>query len=582
MDAFFIFFVMLQQKTNTPESIKGKDKGIPFILFPPLLLLLVYAPLWLLADHLVREVIVFAPCLIMVWVLSRRFAWDEGSILCLFSGLLVSLSYPDTNLILFSFIGYIPFLFALERSKKYLHSLFYGVILGATQVLLAMSWGRMAISNISFTGKAMGFIYFLPFTIILNIKTAVFALVYHWNKERLHIRQLFFLPAAMGILEIFKLELYPWYLGLSLVSFPSFIQAIDLIGLPGIAFLIILVNVTFFRIISWRFSKEKKAFPSKDLAIAGFLILAAIVYGQIRISQIRSGERNADRFLAVALIQPDSPLTISKNQTELREQISRTIFSLAERAAEKEKPDLIAISEGAVNVCYQTKVNPDFIAALEKIPRELGVPIIFDNDYYLSESFYYRQALLLSPEMKITGEYYKRKLAPFGEYIPLVSYFPFLRKIFIHTRNYKKGRDLPIIRVKGVQIIPQICYESIYPGLTRQYVRKGGELIVNLTNDKWYGSEKQARQHLALSRFRCIENRIPMVRATNNGISAYISSTGTIMGKASPYGKAWSDSRKVPLTRSFSFYREFGDVFGYLCLLYFLIIIFSRIKFLFF
>ncbi|MBN1901737.1 apolipoprotein N-acyltransferase [Candidatus Sumerlaeota bacterium] len=262
----------------------------------------------------------------------------------------------------------------------------------------------------------------------------------------------------------------------------------------------------------------------------------------------------------------------------MRRRICDAIFTLAKKAAEKEKPDLITLAEGAVSVCYQKNINPDFIEALKKIPGELGIPIMFDNDYYMSETVYYRQALILSPEMAITGEYDKRKLAPFGEYIPLERYFPFLRKIFIHTRNYAPGAKMPVIKVKDVQIIPQICYESIYPGLTRKYVKKGGELIINLTNDKWYGKEKQALQHLGLSRFRCIENRIPMVRTTNNGISAYISATGAIMGESSPYGKAWSDSRKIPLTRNFSFYRHFGDVFAYLCLVYCLILILAHFK----
>lgn len=555
-----------------------KGKGILSILIPPLALLLIYAPLWLSLDRLFSEAVIFVPCLILVWFLTRRFGWDENSVLCLFSGLLVSLSYPDTNLFPLAFIGYIPFLLALERSEKHLHSLLYGIITGAAHVLLAMSWGRAAISNICFVGKPMGFIYFLPFTVILNIKTVFFALIYHWNKTRLRISQLFFLPAAMAFLELFKLEMYPWYLGLSLISFPSVIQAIDLIGLPGIAFLIMLVNIAVFRIITWRLAKERRAFPLKDILVAFSIVIVTISYGQIRIGQIRSREAKANRFFTVASVQPDSPLTITGNQTDLRQEIGRTIFTLAEQAAAREKPDLIAIAEGAVNVCYQTKVNPDFIEALERIPRELGIPIMFDNDYYLSELFYYRQALILSPGMEITGEYYKRKLAPFGEYIPLKGYFPFLGKIFIYTKNYKKGREMPVIKVKDVQIIPQICYESIFPGLTRQYVKKGGELIINLTNDRWYGSEKQAAQHLALSRFRCIENRIPMARTTNNGISAYISASGAVMGEPSPYGKAWSDSRRIPLTRSFSFYREFGDIFAYLCLIYFMVMICSHIS----
>lgn len=573
-----LLYFMLHRKTQDSKSSNRKGKSALSIILPPLALLLIYGPLWLSLDHLVKEVIIFAPCLVLTWFLTRRFRWDENSVLCLLSGYLISLSYPDTNLIPFAFIGYIPFFFVLERSEKYLHSLLYGIIIGATQVLLAMSWGRAAISNICFVGKPTGFIYFLPFTVILNIKTILFALIYHWNKKEKKISHLFFFPALMAVLELFKLELYSWYLGLSLIYFTSFIQAIDLIGLPGIGFLIMLVNITVFRIILWRLAREKSAFPLKDVLLTSSIILAIIIYGQIRIAQIQSKENRSNRFFTVASVQPDSPLTISKKQTHLRQQIGQTIFTLAKQAVEKEKPDLIAIAEGAVNVCYQSKVNPDFIEALERIPREFGIPIIFDNDYYLSESFYYRQALLLSPELEIAGEYYKRKLAPFGEYIPMEGYFPFLRKIFIHTKNYRKGRELPVIRVNGVQIIPQICYESIYPGLTRQYVKKGGQLILNLTNDKWYGSEKQATQHLALSRFRCIENRIPMVRTTNNGISAYISATGAVMGEPSPYGKAWSDSRKIPLTRNFSFYREFGDIFTYLCLIYFLLMIFIRKK----
>jgi len=163
-----------------------------------------------------------------------------------------------------------------------------------------------------------------------------------------------------------------------------------------------------------------------------------------------------------------------------------------------------------------------------------------------------------------------------GEYVPFKNIFPFLKKFFTFSKDYRRGRDFPILKVNNVHIMPQICFEIIHPVLAHRYRKTGGDIFINITSDAWFGKRKEMMQHLLLATFRCIENRAPMVRVANTGISAYISPTGEILGDVSPVDEPWTDCRRVPLVKTYSFYREYGDVFSWLCLGFIVLIFFLK------
>jgi len=536
----------------------------PSLILPFCLVLFLYIPLWHFLERYIRCEILFGICLIVSFFTARKFSWDENSLLSVLSGYLLSLSAPDVNIVPFCFVGFIPLFIALEKSKTILHSLFYGIMAAFTVPFIGMSWINYALANLCGMNEVQSLFLFIPLSILLNLKFILFSLVYHWNKRRLKFPGIFFLPCVFAVLELFKWEPYPWSIGIFAARFNALIQIIDLAGLPGLSFLILFVNLACFALWRW-YKKEEPLFPLRTVLAAGMIFFAAIIYGQIRIHYIQSLEAKSGESLVIAGVQPNSPLKIISKDIELKKKVCDTLERLAKDSRQKAAPDLIVFAEGSTTVGYQAGYNPEFRDTYNRIARELATPILFDNIHFVSANEYYRSAVLLSPEGKISGEYLKRKLAPFGEYIPLEIFFPWLRRIFRYAKNYRTGTENTLLRVKDVAFVPQICFESIHPEFTRRFVKKGGRIIINLTNDKWFG-EKEARQHLALSAFRCVENRIPMARVTNNGISAYVSATGIPLQPLSPYDTTWTDCRRVPLVKTFSFYREYGDVFSWFCL----------------
>ena len=117
---------------------------------------------------------------------------------------------------------------------------------------------------------------------------------------------------------------------------------------------------------------------------------------------------------------------------------------------------------------------------------------------------------------------------PFGEYVPLKSLFFFFDSITQEVSDFSPGSELVGVETPAGRMNAIICFEAVFPGLVRKFVNRGSQLIVNLTNDGWYGDGAAPYQHLAMARWRAVENRRYLLRATNSGISAIIDPAGRI------------------------------------------------------
>ena len=133
---------------------------------------------------------------------------------------------------------------------------------------------------------------------------------------------------------------------------------------------------------------------------------------------------------------------------------------------------------------------------------------------------------------KILNYYDKSILVPFGEFIPFSKYLPFVKKITQGSMEFSKGSGNQTINIDGLKVSPIICYEVIFPN---NIIDKNNrpDIIVNLTNDGWFGNSSGPYQHLIATKFRAIENQLPIVRVSNSGITAYINEYGVITKKIS-------------------------------------------------
>ncbi len=197
--------------------------------------------------------------------------------------------------------------------------------------------------------------------------------------------------------------------------------------------------------------------------------------------------------------------------------------------------------------------------------------IIGSPSYSISDKrpVYHNSAYLVKPGGIILEKYDKAHLVPFGEYVPLKKWLPFIGKIVAQAGDFKAGTMGKIMEKSPWPLGVLICYEVIFPDLSQTAAENGAALLVNITNDAWYGTTSAPYQHFSMAVFRAIENKRALVRAANTGISGFISPFGEILDK-SPLFRDMAMVRKVPvLTQDMAgmtFYAKYGDIFARICI----------------
>jgi len=179
----------------------------------------------------------------------------------------------------------------------------------------------------------------------------------------------------------------------------------------------------------------------------------------------------------------------------------------------------------------------------------------------------YNASMMLLPGNGTPQIYRKMRLVPFAERVPYVDYLPWLGHLTFSLagiNGWGKGRDTTIMKLHSsrnvqVKIANIICYESIFPGLVTEFVRKGAQVLTLVTNDGWYATSYGPYQHLAIGRIRCIENRRAMARCANTGLTVVIDKYGRIIAEI-PWWQEQTLTTEVPLENSLTFYTTNPDL----------------------
>ena len=206
--------------------------------------------------------------------------------------------------------------------------------------------------------------------------------------------------------------------------------------------------------------------------------------------------------------------------------------------------------------------DPDFRAAATQIAQRHGY-FLFGTVAYTGQHQPLNSAILLGPSGTVIGRYDKINLVPFGEYVPKV--FWFVNRITQEAGDFVPGRDVSVMQAAGHRLGVFICYESAFPDLVRQFPKKGADVLVNLSNDGYFGHSEAREQHLLLARMRAVENRRYVVRSTNDGITAVINPAGQIIQRLPMYQEVAAYMR-YGVVESTTFYSQHGDWFAWTCL----------------
>lgn len=490
---------------------------------------------------------------------SNKSLNSRAIILAAVSGVLLFLSFPKYGSGFIAWISLIPLFWAIKDVSSIRQGLLLGFIAGMVCHAGLIYWIAYVVINYGYLPIHVGIILMLLLACYLSLYTSLFAagIVFLRPKVALY----FAAPVLWICLEYSKSNLltgFPWEnLGYSQYLNHYLLQFADIAGVYGLSFLIVLANAVLFEVV---FKRSRKEFI---LAAAVILIIIGIlIYGVNRSKQVEEILQNA-AGIEVAMIQGNIDQSIKwndgfqKKTINIYEQLSLQNAPLTE--------GLVVWPETAVPFNYQDAGQ--FQKQVRDICFKTKNWLIFGSTSYensKNNTNYYNSAYLLSPDGEIKGKYDKVHLVPYGEYVPLRNVFPFIKKLTAGMGDFSAGDGYHPLTVNSKKIGILICYEGILPFAARTYKNEGAELLVNITNDAWFGATSAPFQHFSMAVFRAVETRLYLVRAANTGISAIISPKGEIVAQTKIFEKsAIKDNVKFSSVQTV--YAEYGDILVIVC-----------------
>jgi apolipoprotein N-acyltransferase len=363
---------------------------------------------------------------------------------------------------------------------------------------------------------------------------------------------------------------FPWaLLGHALYLRPHLIQISDLLGAYGVSFLLVLSNVAIFMALmfirrkTWGNLTVSRPVLSGAITVFMAALLLTWIYGAWRIRSI-DDLITAAPAARVAVIQGNIDQGVKWDPAHQTAAIkTHQRLSLA---AKSDKPDLIVWPESATPfyLFYDERPTEMVMAGIENVNIDflIGSPSVAKQG---KRVVYFNSAYLINPSAKNVSRYDKTHLVPYGEYVPFEKWLPFLGKVVAQVGDFRPGKSGKILLWREDALGVQICYEVIFPNLSRKLVKNGAVLLINITNDAWFGSTSGPYQHFSMTIFRAVENRRALARAANTGISGFIDPAGRIL-TTTPLLKEASLTRPLPMLRQMTFYTRFGDLFAIACL----------------
>lgn len=374
---------------------------------------------------------------------------------------------------------------------------------------------------------------------------------------------------------------FPWnLLGASQYRMLPLVQMASFTGVYGISFVIVWFSVSLFSATLLLLREpDRPGVWRRPLLFPAFMMVALWGGGFVALLSEPPGTRR----LRVALVQPAIPQTVIFDPASTTNRFE-TLFQLTEQALAT-RPDLVVWPEASLPGGLSREDFNRLAAAVQGAGSWLifGADEIVPGEENGAPDRAYNSAFLLGPDADIAASYRKRRLVMFGEYVPFARTFPFLQRLAPIGDGFVPG-DRPGVFRFGTPprtASPLICFEDNFPHQAREHAQPGVEFLINLTNDAWFDRSSAQWQHLANAVFRAVENGIPLIRATNNGISAWVDPRGRIHSTRLATGRDVYEAGFESLTvvdadRPRTVYNRVGDTFGWSCLATALLPLFGR------
>lgn len=487
------------------------------------------------------------------------------------------LSFPPFDLYFFAWFCLLPFFFFLYKNTDYKTIFKGGLIFGFIYFLGNVYWIYHSLYYYGSVPLILSYFIVGLLALYLALYPAFFALIYK-NLFKNMLPTSFYAPFIWVSLEVLRNYLFtgfPWALvGYTQYKFLIIAQLADITGIYGISYLVILFNCFIFDLLI--FKKNKIKYPllsyiptAISIILVSLVFILSIGYGIKRVYEPING-----KMFRVAVVQGSIPQNEKWDFNKINEIFN--IYKNLTHQAKTYNPQLVVWPETAVPFIFEK--NKYFSAELINFVKEQNIYLLFGSIMERQQDKYTNSAVLIDPNGIMAYYYDKIHLVPFGEYVPLRKILFFIDKLTIGIGDYQAGNGYNIATTPFGNFATLICYESIFPGQVRKFYQKGGSFIVNITNDGWFGNTSGPYQHFSMAVFRAIENRKPLIRAANSGISGFIDSKGRIINKTKLFERVYL-VEDIHGNDKISFYTKYGDIFAYICIIFSLIFIIGNIKF---
>lgn len=473
------------------------------------------------------------------------------------SALLLSAPFLFPLLLPLAWIAFVPLFWIVNQAENLRRAVFYGWLAGGLTHLVGFHWLVYTISVFGGFPYSVSAVIYGVYAALQGMQMALFALLV----RRFGLGPLKVFPALFWVaIEFWFPLLFPWYLANSQSYFGSFIQTADLVGPYGASAIVMWSNAVLYDLVlSWR---QNQRVSWRAAGLVGLLVVGSVVYGLVRLDQLAARMATAPK-LSAAAIQGNIDVDLKWNPTKVKHNLE-TYQSLTRQ------------SDGVRLAIWPESAIEEWLPEnLQQLPKDFMASLELKGAYFIfgARSFRgnpagpdrkaFNSAFLTDARGLVLGHYHKQILLAFGEYLPFATILSKLPPMPF-AEGFTPGDGPHTLDLSGgIRIAPLICYEDLMPGLSRSFISQTkANILVNLTNDAWYGRSVAPWQHARLAQWRAIETRRSLLRVTNTGVTSLINARGEIQ-ESLPVFTPTVLKAQVEVLEDETLYVRFGDWFAW-------------------
>jgi len=455
-----------------------------------------------------------------------------------------------------AWVAFVPLFYAIDRAASLRRAILYGWLMGLVAHLIGFHWLTYTISVFGGFPFAGSVIVFVLYAALQAIALALFALLV----RMIGLGPMMIFPALFWVsLEFLFPLLFPWYIANSQVAFLWLIQTADLVGPYGTGFIVMWFSAALYHALFMAAEVRQKILP---LAYACLAIIVALVYGYQRLQSV-SNEMAGAAKLSVGAVQGNVDIDMKWNPVLAQKNLDQH----RRLTNELDAVPLVIWPESAVEALIPENMQALPLEVMPAFKNERAYFIFgaktFRGNPGQANGKAFNTAFFTDSKGRILARYHKQVLLAFGEYLPfakLLSWFPALPM----ADGFTPGPGPAVFHLpRSVRAAPLICYEDLLPEVVRKFVSETrANVLINLTNDAWYGRSVGPWQHLRLAQSRAIETRRSLLRVTNTGVTSLVNAKGELV-KTLPMFSAAVMHTEVDILNETTYYVRFGDWFAW-------------------